>query len=112
VTTDGRGQETVGIDRVLRIDTRRPVVSVRLVGRARHGRASLFTASVADGTGSGVTSVEWDFGDGSKATTRVAGGKLARASHGYLARGKRTVRAVAVDQAGNTRLAKARVTVR
>jgi hypothetical protein len=112
VTTDGRGQETVGIDRVLRIDTRRPVVSVRLVGRPRHGRAASFTASVADGAGSGVTEVEWDFGDGSKATTRVAGGKLARASHGYLARGKRTVRAVAVDQAGNRRLAKARVTVR
>ncbi|MEA2466926.1 MAG: hypothetical protein QOJ57_1052, partial [Thermoleophilaceae bacterium] len=65
VTTDGRGQETVGIDRFLRIDTRRPAVAVRLSGRARRGAASTFTASVGDGTGgSGVTSVEFDFGDG------------------------------------------------
>jgi hypothetical protein len=114
VTTDGRGQETIGIDRFLRIDTRRPLVSVRLSGRARHGAASAFTASVDDGTtGSGVTSVEFDFGDGVKATARVAaGGKVARASHRYLVAGRRVVRATATDRAGNKRTAMARVRVR
>jgi hypothetical protein len=113
VTTDGRGQQTVGIDRFLRIDTVAPTVSARLVGRARRGKAASFTASVSDGTGgSGVRSVEWDFGDGTKATSAVVGGRLARAAHRYLAAGKRTVRAVAIDQAGNRRAAKLVVKVR
>jgi hypothetical protein len=112
VTSDQRGQETVGIDRFLRIDTRRPSVRVALSGRARPGRAASFSAAVADGDGSGVVSVEWDFGDGSRAASRVSGGKVARAVHTYSGRGARVVRAVGVDRAGNKRTARIVVKVR
>jgi hypothetical protein len=110
-TSDARGQETVGIDRFLRIDTRPPSAALRAPRRIARGALARFTVSVADAT-SGVASVELEFGDGARATASLAGGKLATASHRYLASGRRTVRAVAVDKAGNRRASTARLVVR
>jgi hypothetical protein len=112
VTVDSRGQETTGIDRFLRIDTRRPAISFRAPGRVPRGRTVSLRASVADGTGSGIAYVDWDFGDGGRLRTAVKGGKVARVSHTYLAAGRRTVRATAVDKAGNRRSSTARLVVR
>ena len=111
VTSDARGQESIGIDRFLRIDTRRPTISVRLSGRARRGAPTRFTASVSDPP-SGVASVALDFGDGSHGTAPVKGGKPARIAHVFRVGGTRLVRATAVDRAGNTRVATLRVRVR
>jgi hypothetical protein len=103
VTVDARGQETTGIDRFLRIDTRRPAAALKAPRRVRRRGLARFTVSVSDAApGSGIASVELDFGDGAKATAPVAGG-LARASHRYLVSGRRTVRATAIDRAGNRR---------
>jgi hypothetical protein len=111
VATDARGQQSIGVDRFLRIDTRKPTVSIRLSGRARHGAVSRFTASVKDAT-SGVASIAVDFGDGSKATVPVKAGKVGAIAHTYRFGGLRVVRATAVDRAGNARVASARVKVR
>jgi hypothetical protein len=111
VTSDARGQESVGIDRFLRIDTHRPAVSIRLSGRARRGVPSRFVASASDLT-SGVASLTVDFGDGSKASVPVKHGKVGAISHVYRVGGARIVRAVAADRAGNTRTATARLKVR
>lgn len=108
VTSDARGQESIGIDRFLRIDTLRPTISIRLSGRARRGAPTRFTVSASDAT-SGVASVALDFGDGTKGTGPVKGGKV---THTYRVGGGRTVRALATDRAGNTRVATARVKVR
>jgi hypothetical protein len=114
VTTDARGQETVGVDRFLRVDTKAPSVRVALAGKAKHGAVSRFVASVADPAGgSGLSTVEFDFGDGTKASVRVpAGAGTVRATHRYAARGRRVVRATAEDAAGNRRTATARVKVK
>jgi hypothetical protein len=113
VTTDGRGQESVGIDRFLRIDTHRPAVAVKAPRRIARGALARFTVSVGDATpGAGIAKVDLDFGDGAKATALVVGGKLARASHRYLAGGRRTVRATAIDKAGNRRSVRTVLAVR
>lgn len=112
VTTDGRGQQSIGIDRFLRIDTHQPRLELIAPLKVRHGAAASFLASPTDVGGSGVSSVELDFGDGSKAILRVNGRTQARAKHRYSVAGRRTVRATAVDQAGNRRTVKARITVK
>jgi hypothetical protein len=112
VTTDGRGQQSVGIDRFLRIDTLRPRVELIAPSKARRGAAVSFLASPTDVGGSGVSRVEIDFGDGSKATVPVNGSNQARTKHRYLVAGRRTVHATAVDQAGNRRTVKARIAVK
>lgn len=117
VTTDGRGQQSVGIDRFLRVDTVRPRLEVTAPLRARRGAAVPFLASVSDlgpGTtaGSGVRSVDFDFGDGTRAKVRVGGNNQASVRHRFAGGGAHTVHAVAVDQAGNTRAVKVRVKVR
>jgi hypothetical protein len=111
VTSDARGQESIGIDRFLRIDTHRPAVAIRLSGGAHRGGVSRFSASASDLT-SGVASVSVDFGDGTKAVVPVKNGKLGAIKHVYRVGGTRVVRATATDRAGNTRVATARVKVR
>jgi hypothetical protein len=118
VTTDGRGQETVGIDRFLRIDSHKPrVVDLIVASHARRGSSVSFLSSVTDlgpgvTVGSGVPSVELDFGDGSKATVKVGSDNSARTKHRYLTSGRKTVRMTATDRAGNTRIARAHITIR
>ncbi|MEA2373807.1 MAG: hypothetical protein QOD53_270, partial [Thermoleophilaceae bacterium] len=105
VTTDARGQETVGADRPLRIDTVRPVVVLKAPPRARKGARVAVTATVSDAApGSGVARVLVDFGDGSVASSLR--------THRYLRAGRFTVRATVVDGAGNTAVAVARVKVK
>ncbi len=111
VASDARGQETVGIDRFLRIDTAPPVVSIRLSGRARRGAATRFIASASDLT-SGVASLSVDFGDGTKSVVPVKNGRVGGITHVYSMRGAQVVRALATDRAGNTRTASARVKVK
>ena len=111
VTSDARGQETVGIDRFLRIDTVRPVVRLRAPSRARSGAVVRITLTASDAT-SGVRRVLMDFGDGPPVKARVDGSGVARLRHRYGAARRYTLRATVGDQAGNEVIATRHLTVK
>ena len=102
---DARGQESPGLDRFIRIDTRRPKVSLR---RARGG----YRVSATDGRpikGSGIASLRVVFRRGSVSVPVPAIGLVvgARVRH----KGK-AVRVIAVDKARNKTSVSARSAMR
>lgn len=94
VAIDRRGQTTVAKTRVLRIDATAPVTTLRTSGSRTAGKTLTFTASATDTGGSGVRSIVFDFGDGSK---KVSG---TTAKHVFT-RGTHAVSVAATDRAGN-----------
>jgi hypothetical protein len=103
IAIDGRGQENPGIERYLRIDTRRP--QVRISAR-RSGRLARFTLRTSDGkVGSGVSRVRLNFGDGATAVVKIAANGVGTVEHRFRSGGRHVVRAVAADRAGNKRTA-------
>lgn len=112
VTTDERGQQTVGIDRVLRIDTERPFVQLIVPLRARARRPVSMLVSAADVT-SGIRRVSLDFGDGPPVSVRLdPSDNKTILRHRYARPGRYTVREIAGDEAGNERTEAARIRVR
>lgn len=120
VTIDPRGQETVGIERRLNIDTTRPVAQVATAGTLRAGQSIRFVARddpppqapVAPGAPvppairtSGLVRMTASFGD----RTRGTGTRELR--HVYRKKGNYRVRVVVVDKAGNQAIVKLLVKV-
>jgi hypothetical protein len=120
VTVDRRGQEGIGADRRLNIDTTAPVVFLATTGRLRKGRPIRFETRDASPLAvippnhqldeydpgqppvrtSGIAGFTVRFGDGGRGTgTR-------QATHVYRRKGNYTVRFVVTDRAGNRRVVK------
>lgn len=93
VATDRRGQAVRGRERVVRIDTRAPLVRVSVRGARRSGRALRVDARASDRGGSGVASVRVDYGDGTRS-------ERARSVHRYR-RGRWALQVRVADRAGN-----------
>jgi hypothetical protein len=91
ITTDPDGQQTLGKVRRLRIDTRRPRVSVRRKG----AKVTVTATDGARARASGVVALEISFGDGGHATARRGS-----VTHRYRA-GRWALRVGARDAAGN-----------
>ena len=91
---DGAGHAFLQSDGALRVhDEGSPVLAdVRVPGAGTAGRPLALSAAAADEWS--AAGVEWDFGDGA----RAAGAEV---SHAFAAAGRYTVRASAVDAAGN-----------
>ena len=94
IAVDRRGQQTASKEKVLRIDSTRPRLRLRLSGTRRRGGALRIVARGSDPKGSGLAYVQVDYGDRSRATRR------SRSTHRYRS-GRYTLRAKAVDKAGN-----------
>jgi hypothetical protein len=109
VAVDRRGQTEASPPRTLRIDTKPPLVGIRLKGRKRAGRPLTVLAHARDpgprADSSRIDYVHIDFGDG---TPPVNG---ARAVHAYV-RGRYTLRVVAADSAVNRTIVSRSVTIR
>jgi hypothetical protein len=96
---DRRGQVTSSRVRVLRVDTTPPALTVRISGERRAGRALKVFVSAADvqnPTGSGLSRVRIQWGDGATTTTKRFRGTF---SYRYP-RGNFTMRVSATDKAG------------
>jgi hypothetical protein len=108
VATDRRGQSTATASRYLRVDARKPTVSVKT---RRQGRAVGVTVTATDASGtaakaSGIKLVKIDFGDGSRA---VLG---RRAAHRYGHAGRFTLRVTVTDNAGNAAVVRKQLRVK
>ena len=111
VATDRRGQTAATAPRALRVDTRPPVVRVRVTGRRLAGRLVTAGLTAADGSfgapaGSGVVRTRIDWGD------RTAPARRRTATHRYAKRGRYTVRVSATDAAGNATVRTTALTVK
>lgn len=115
ITVDRRGQEAVGAERRLNIDTTAPTPVLVTTGRLRKGRAVRFLVrddpppvvppAVPASRTSGVSKFNVSFADGARLTgTR-------QASHVYRRKGNYTVRFVVTDRAGNSRIVKLKIRV-
>jgi hypothetical protein len=104
VATDRRGQVTKTKTRELRVDATGPAVTLRVSGSRKAGKPLTFKAGASDTGGSGVTSVGYTFGDGSRT---VAG----RTVKHVFRKGSFTVSVVAKDRAGNATTVKKRVRI-
>jgi PKD domain len=102
--TDRRGQVTKTKTRVLRVDATAPKVTLRTSGAPKAGKTLTLTAKASDTGGSGVTSVAYTFGDGSRTV-------VARTVKHVFRRGTFTVSVVAKDRAGNVATVKKRIRV-
>jgi hypothetical protein len=109
-TIDRRGQQAVGAERRLNIDTTPPTAVLVTTGRLRRNRAIRFQVrddpppvlppAVPASRTSGVASFSVRFGDGGRGTgTR-------QAAHVYRRKGNYTVRFVVTDRAGNRQVVK------
>lgn len=98
---DSRGQRVSGRSKLLRIDSRKPRLRVRVRRRGRVARVS--TSSSDRSPGSGVSLVRIDFGPGDPVAARSATRRYSRG-------GRYTIRVSARDRAGN--VAVRRVSVR
>jgi PKD domain len=95
IAADRRGQSSPpSRSREMRIDARRPRVSVRTTRSARRVRVSVLASDPPGGTG--VRRVRVDWGDG----THRSRGRVT--SHRYRRRGRYTVVVTVFDRAGNT----------
>jgi hypothetical protein len=107
VATDRRGQTAATPTRTLRIDATPP--KVKLTVHRRKGRVARATVKASDLVSpavkaSGVRVVRIDFGDGFRVNAR-------KASHRYRRGGRRTIRAVVADKAGNVTVVRKRIRV-
>jgi len=102
VAVDRRGQQVASKERVLRIDSTRPRLRLRVSGARKRGKTLRISARGSDPKGSGLRYVQVDYGDRSRATRR------SRSAHRYRRSGRYRLVAKAVDKAGNV----ARRTVR
>lgn len=115
VTIDRRGQETVGTERRLNIDTTKPVARLTTTGTLRAGQSIRFLAAddpppaapVAPGAPvpppirtSGLQRMTASFGDRTRATGTT------EVRHVYRKKGNYRVRLVVVDRAGNQAIVK------
>ena len=117
VAIDRRGQQTVGADRKLNIDTTPPIALLATTGILRTGQSIRFVTRddppppdpaappPAPVRTSGVASVAIRFGDGGRAT----GTREVR--HVYRRKGSYRVRAVVTDKAGNSQIVKLKIKV-
>lgn len=117
VAIDERGQETVGPDRTVRVDTTRPVVTLDGRARVKKGKpvGAVLIASDGDAiAGSGVATANVTYGDGGRAALRVP--KVGfiedlRLGYRYRRPGSYTIRVVVTDKVGNSTVAKKQVRV-
>jgi len=106
VATDRRGQSAATPLRTLRVDATKPTVRLTVHRKGRLVRASVKATDLVNKAvkASGVRVVRIDFGDGFRVTGR-------KAAHRYGRGGRRTVRAIVADQAGNVTVVRKRIRV-
>jgi len=109
IAVDRRGQTEASPPRSLRLDTRPPVISLKIAGK-KHGGVPLTIDTRAHDPGSRATAsqldyVTIDFGDGTPPV------RARKARHSY-ARGTYTIKATARDSAGNVTTVTRSVTIR
>jgi hypothetical protein len=110
LATDRRGLVTRTRRRLLRHDATAPRATIRVSGTRRRGRPVRVRVRATDANragrrASGIGSVRIAFGDGARASARVA-------SHRYRRRGRLTVRATVRDRAKNVVVVNRQITVR
>jgi hypothetical protein len=112
VAVDSRGQTTIGPDRTVRVDTHKPTASLTGRSRVKKGRPVGAILNATDGdaiTGSGVASAAVTWGDGTRGVLAVPHIGLIddmTLGHRYARPGRKTIRIVLKDKAGNARVVK------
>ena len=110
IATDRRGQVAATPVRSLRQDATAPRATLRVSGARRRGRPVRVAVRASDPgragrTASGVGRVVISWGDGSRTVSR-------RGTHRYRRGGRRTIRVMAFDRAGNPVVVRRSVTIR
>jgi PKD repeat protein len=106
--TDTAGQQS---ENRTSLTVQRPIVGVSVTGPATGdaGASVTFTVAVSNSSNVPITTVRLEFGDGTATTLPPSGGS---APHTYAQPGDYTVRATAVDQAGNSYTGTHLITIR
>ncbi|HZO36720.1 MAG TPA: PKD domain-containing protein [Solirubrobacteraceae bacterium] len=105
VATDRRGQKTTTKSRLLRIDSVAPDVELLASKGRKAGKAITFRRTIDDGSGSGVGTAVYSFGDGSRTVTTPT------IKHAFKP-GKYTVTLTVTDRAGNVTIETKRITIK